>query len=188
VPPRHTVMQVGVMVALALLTSGCATQAQPPARAIEEPVSSPARVPALTSATLNNALEELGPAAARAIVVFPAVSATYTVEATSVAGTWRPSHLATVRVQERTRLLSDVAQNSSAEWSHRIAVQDPLAGVALSTDATITLSAGPHPHEAGLPWLATHDDYLQASGSGAAELCLGCHDATACAVCHIDTE
>jgi hypothetical protein len=149
------------------------------------PASAPAAqkaLPNLVGSPLSAVAQAVGSSKLLVIVRFPAASATYSVDATRVAGRLVPAHTAEASVPERVLSLKSALPSTEATPTRVVTAQTPAAGIPLSGVATLTLTAGPHQWETTIPWVVAHAAYVARNGLTP---CLGCHSPKTCAQCHV---
>jgi hypothetical protein len=167
-----------------VLGTSCSGGVDPAPEPQPEASVQPLVVPDLDHAALDSAHRILGPAAERTVVRFPLVEASYTVEATRVAGKYVAAHVVRFGAPERILRLVDVDAAAGGVEGHLVIGQFPAPGTPLSGDTTITLTVGPHPYETDVPWLVGHPKYLGRTDSVGIQGCYMCHPPRRCADCH----
>lgn len=172
---------VALILPLAACSAGRPTS-HPSAKAGVSAVARLTRVPDLRGKTLPRVSQLLQSHEVTVVVEFPAVTGTWTVEATRVAGVLRPAHVASHDVPERALWLGDVAAKETTASAHVVQAQSPAPGSALASTTTIELTVGPHPNnKTGRPWLTGHPFGVRSDG---APTCFACHSPSECEACH----
>jgi len=148
------------LVGASLVLAACAVGPAPAPEPVEPPALT--TVPDLVGRSLSEASEVLESSHASVDVRFPGY----------VAQPWG------FDVPERVVPLQRVA-----DGRHRIDTQSPQPGTPVSSVSTITLVAGEHPNDTGIPWMQGHAIAVKRKSAGP---CFQCHDELSCSRCHMD--
>jgi hypothetical protein len=152
----------------------------PPEATVPKPAPRLTVLPDLEGKTLVEAQAALASVEITTVVRFASEAITRAVDATSVAGTIIPAHVSRFAIPERLVELGQLEPGPDG-FSHRIVAQTPAAGTPLSSVTTLTLDAGPHPHESDVPWLSGHAAWVR---DREPTDCFVCHNENDCAYCH----